>query len=152
MKILNNKTKTKGLLPPSISSDDVVILFDSECVICSGWAQFVLRWTPDETVRIGSVQSKVGQELLVYAGLTPNGLDTMLLIEKGTPYVRSTALLRVCRYFRFPMSLARIGLVIPTSLRDWLYNRIAGNRYKLFGKKEACLMPPSARRGQFLDS
>ena len=139
-----------GALPPAVAPDDIVLLFDAECVVCSGWVHFVLKWDRDGILRIGAVQSEVGRSLLTYAGLDPDDIDTMLLVERGVPYARSTAVLRACRYFRFPMSLARVGLLVPTFLRDWAYDRVARNRYRLFGKKELCMIPAPEHRARFL--
>ena len=139
-----------GPLPEVLDEDDVALLFDAECVVCSGWVHFVLRWDRAGTIRIGAVQSDAGRDLLRFAGLDPDDIDTMLLIERGVPYARSSAFLRAVRYFRFPMPLLAIGLIVPAFLRDWLYDRVAKNRYRLFGKKELCLVPAPEERARFL--
>ena len=84
------------------------------------------------------------------AGLEPDDVDTMLLIERGVPYAKSSAFLRAVRFFRFPMNLLSVGLIVPRFLRDWLYDRVAKNRYSLFGKKELCLIPAPEERARFL--
>ncbi|MCB9592030.1 MAG: DUF393 domain-containing protein [Sandaracinaceae bacterium] len=139
-----------GPLPDVIGADDVAILFDAECVVCSGWVHFILKWDRERTLRIGAVQSEGGRALLTFAGLDPDDVDTMLLVERGVPYAKSDAFLRACRYFSFPMWLARAGLVVPRFLRDFLYDRVAKNRYTLFGKKELCLIPAPEERARFL--
>jgi len=139
-----------GPLPSALSEDDVAIFFDAECVVCSAWVHFVLKWDATGKIRLGGVQSEVGRAALTYAGLDPDNIDTMLLIERGVPYPRSTAFLRACRYFRFPMWLAQAGLIIPRPIRDFLYDRVAKNRYRLFGKKDLCLIPAPEQRLRFL--
>ncbi|MCA9609727.1 MAG: DUF393 domain-containing protein [Myxococcales bacterium] len=139
-----------GPLPDVIGADEVALLFDAECVVCSGWVHFVLKWDTKGTLRIGAVQSEGGRALLAYAGLDPDDVDTMLLVERGVPWAKSDAFLRACRYFRFPMWLAQVGFVVPRFLRDWAYDRIAKNRYSLFGKKELCLIPAPEERARFL--
>jgi predicted DCC family thiol-disulfide oxidoreductase YuxK len=144
------KRAIHGELPPAVSKDDVVILFDAECVVCSGWVHFILRNDPHGNLRIGAVQSANGQALLRYAGLDPNDIDTMLLVEHGLPYSQSSAFLRAVRYLRFPWPLLTVGRVMPVFLRNWLYDRVAKNRYRLFGKKDLCLIPAPAERARFL--
>jgi len=144
------RLEPQGALPEVLAPEETALLFDAECVVCSGWVHFVLRWDREGTLRIGAVQSEAGRALLTYAGLDPDDVDTMLLVERGTPYAKSDAFLRAVRYFRFPMRLLAIGLVVPRFLRDWLYDRVAKNRYSLFGKKELCLIPAPEERARFL--
>ncbi|MCA9578619.1 MAG: thiol-disulfide oxidoreductase DCC family protein [Polyangiales bacterium] len=139
-----------GALPEAVGPDDLVILFDAECVVCSGWVHFILRNDPKANLRIGAVQTETGRALLRYAGLDPDDIDTMLFVERGVPYSQSSAFLRAVRYLRFPWPLLTVGRVIPVFLRNWLYDRVAKNRYKLFGKKELCLIPSPAERARFL--
>ncbi|HBQ15574.1 MAG: DCC1-like thiol-disulfide oxidoreductase family protein [Sandaracinaceae bacterium] len=145
----------RGPLPtvlgePVLGEGESALLFDAECVVCSGWVHFVLRWDRAGALRIGAVQSEAGRALLEYAGLDPDDVDTMLLIERGVPYAKSSAFLRAVRFFRFPMNLLSVGLIVPRFLRDWLYDRVAKNRYSLFGKKELCLIPAPEERARFL--
>jgi predicted DCC family thiol-disulfide oxidoreductase YuxK len=139
-----------GPLPDVLDPDEVALLFDAECVVCSRWVHFVLRWDRRGTLRLGAVQSQAGRRLLTYAGLDPDDLDTMLLVERGVPYARSTAFLRAVRYFRFPMRALAVGLLLPSGLRDWLYDRFAARRYRLFGKQALCLVPAPEHRARFL--
>lgn len=139
-----------GPLPDVVDEDDLVVLFDAECVVCSGWVHFVLRWDREGQIRIGAVQSEAGRALLVYAGLDPDDIDTMLFVERGVPYARSSAVLRASRYFRMPWPMLAIGMLVPTPIRDWFYDRVAKNRYSLFGKKELCLVPAPEQRARFL--
>lgn len=139
-----------GPLPAALSPTDVALFFDAECVVCSSWVHFVLKWDRTESIRIGAVQSEVGRAALTYAGLDPDNVDTMLLIERGVPHARSSAFLHACHYFRFPMWLAQAGLIVPRFIRDFLYDRVAKNRYRLFGKKDLCLIPAPEQRARFL--
>jgi predicted DCC family thiol-disulfide oxidoreductase YuxK len=139
-----------GPLPAVLAPDEVAILFDAECVVCSGWVHFILRWDREGTLRIGAVQSEAGRQLLEYAGLDPDDVDTMLLVERGVPYAKSSAALRATRYFRFPMNLAVAFLLVPRFLRDWAYDQLAKRRYRLFGRKELCLIPAPEQMSRFL--
>ena len=101
----------RGPLPPVLGEGESALLFDAECVVCSGWVHFVLRWDRAGALRIGAVQSDAGRALLEYAGLDPDDVDTMLLIERGVPYAKSSAFLRAVLFFRFPMNLLSLGLI-----------------------------------------
>ncbi len=139
-----------GPLPEGIGEADRVLLFDAACVVCAGWVRFVLRWDPPGRLRIGAVQAPLGRELLAYAGLPTEDVDTMLFVDRGVPYAKSSAFLRACRYLRFPLPLLRAGLLLPAPVRDWLYDRLAKNRYRLFGTQEICLVPTPDQRARFL--
>ncbi|MEM1414578.1 MAG: DCC1-like thiol-disulfide oxidoreductase family protein [Myxococcota bacterium] len=141
---------TRGPLPEGIAADDRVVLFDAACVVCAGWVHFLLRWDPPGKLRIGAVQAPLGRALLAYADLPTDDVDTMLFVEEGRAYAKSSAFLRVCRHLRFPLPLLAVGLLVPTPVRDWLYDRLAKNRYRLFGKQEICLIPSPEQRARFL--
>ena len=145
------KLTPTGPLPDCLGADEVAILFDAECVVCNSWVHFVLKWDRDGVLRIGAVQSEAGRALLAYAGLDTDDVDTMLLVERGVPYAKSSAVVRASRYFRFPMVVLSAGIIFPRFLRDWFYDRIALNRYSLFGRKEMCLIPAPEERVRFLD-
>ncbi|MBK7156034.1 MAG: DUF393 domain-containing protein [Sandaracinaceae bacterium] len=100
---------THGEASPAVSPSDVVILFDAECVVCSGWVHFILRNDPKGNLRIGAVQTPTGKALLRYAGLDDQDVDTMLLVERGVPYSQSNAFLRAVCYLRFPWPLLTVG-------------------------------------------
>ncbi|MEO0323876.1 MAG: DCC1-like thiol-disulfide oxidoreductase family protein [Myxococcota bacterium] len=139
-----------GPLPEGIDPGDRVLLFDAACVVCAGWVRFVLRWDPAGRLRIGAVQTPLGRALLAYADLPTEDVDTMVFIDRGVPYAKSSAFLKACRYLRFPLGLLQVGLFLPRPVRDWLYDRLAKNRYRLFGTQEICLVPSPEQRARFL--
>ena len=75
----------------------------------------------------------------------------MVFVEGGRAYVKSTAVLRIARYLRWPWPLLCLGLALPETLRDWLYDLIASNRYRLFGKSDVCMVPTPEVRRRFLE-
>jgi predicted DCC family thiol-disulfide oxidoreductase YuxK len=127
-------------LPPGIAATDRVVLFDGECVLCSSGAQLLIRADRHRVFKLGTVQSPEGQRILAWHNLPTGSFDTFVLVEGPRIYVRSTAYVRIVSRLAFPWKLGSIMWVIPRPLRDWLYNIIARNRYRWFGKRERCIL------------
>lgn len=124
-----------------IAADDKVILFDGVCRLCNGWAKFIIRFDKAHHFKLATVQSKEGQEILAYYGLATDHYETMVLLDQHKIYTQSTAFIRVMvklPWYWKPMATAWI---IPSRIRNWLYDRIALNRYQFFGKFDVCLLP-----------
>ncbi|SRR5258706_6640732 len=127
-------------LPPGVSATDKVVLFDGECIMCSSGAQALIRLDRRRLFKLGTVQSAEGQRILAWYGLPKESFDTFVLSEGSRLYVRSTAYVRIVARLGFPWNLASIIWVIPRPLRDWLYDKVAQNRFRLFGKRERCIL------------
>ena len=128
-----------------------VVLFDGVCNFCESSVRFIIDRDPEGTFRFASLQSEGGGRLARRHGAEPDELNTMMLIEDGMLYTRSTAALRIARRLRLPWRLARIFLAIPAPMRDPIYNLIAANRYRWFGRKDECMIPTPDVRQRFLD-
>nr|WP_247681765.1 thiol-disulfide oxidoreductase DCC family protein [Paenibacillus sp. Marseille-P2973] len=130
---------------------DTVILFDGVCHLCQGAVKFIIKRDPRGIFHFASLQSPAADRLL--EGKTPEGgfLNTIVLVEDGVHYTRSTAALRIARRLRFPWPLMYLFIVIPRPLRDAVYGWIAANRYRWFGKDDACMMPTPDIRKRFLE-
>jgi predicted DCC family thiol-disulfide oxidoreductase YuxK len=100
--------------------------------------------------RLASVQSAQGQALLAWYGLPTDRFDTMALIDEAGLHVRSTALLRILSRLPQPWRALRLLRLLPRPLRDWCYDRIALNRYRLFGRYAVCLLPTADHAERFL--
>ncbi|HEX5657031.1 MAG TPA: DCC1-like thiol-disulfide oxidoreductase family protein [Polyangiales bacterium] len=123
-----------------------LLLFDGVCNVCNAIVLFVVDRDPKEHFQFASLQSELGERTLREHGL-PMDLNTVVLIEDGKAYVRSSAALRVARGLRWPWPALYTLMLIPRSLRDALYTSFASRRYKLFGKSEQCRIPtPELRR------
>ncbi len=85
-----------------------------------------------------------------WCGLPTDTFDTMVYVEDGQAYFRSTAFLKIVAHLPFPYPLLGLGWVIPQMLRDWLYDRIALNRYRLFGRRSTCMMPDKTLAKRFI--
>ncbi|MED4727864.1 thiol-disulfide oxidoreductase DCC family protein [Aneurinibacillus migulanus] len=127
-----------------------VLLFDGVCNLCSQAVLFIIPRDPEGTVHFASLQSDTGQRLLTWHGLSPDKLDTIVLIEAGKSYIKSTAALKIAQKLYRLWPLLYVFIIIPRPLRDAVYDWIARNRYRWFGKKEQCLMPTPAIRERFL--
>jgi predicted DCC family thiol-disulfide oxidoreductase YuxK len=141
----------KGMaLPPGVGPEDRIVLFDGVCNLCSGWVRFLIARDPAGLFRLASVQSEAGQAILAWSGLPVDQFDTMVFVESGQVFLKSTAALRVVRYFPWPWRWLAAGLAVPRPIRDWLYDRLARNRYTLFGRKDVCMLPTPEIRSRFL--
>lgn len=141
---------TEPSLPPGLSAGECVVLFDGVCKLCNGWARFLIRHDPARQFRLASVQSVQGQALLAWYGLPTDRFDTMALIDEAGLHVRSTALLRILSRLPQPWRALRLLRLVPRPLRDWCYDRIALNRYRLFGRHAVCLLPTADHAERFL--
>lgn len=118
-----------------------VILFDGVCNFCNAYVNTIIDFDPDAKFRFASLQSKVGQALLVLEGKAPSDISSIILAEKNTYYTKSEAVLRIAE--RLPElhgyeKVASFGLVFPSFLRDSIYTFVSKNRYKLMGERDEC--------------
>lgn len=141
---------TKVSLPPGLASGERVVLFDGVCKLCNGWAKFLIRHDRTRQFRLASVQSTQGQALLAWYGLPTDRFDTMALIDGAGLHVRSAALLSILARLPLPWRALRVLRLVPRPLRDWCYDRIALNRYRLFGRHDVCMLPTADHAGRFL--
>lgn len=136
--------------PPGLNENDRVVLFDGVCKLCSAWAQFLITYDVHRRYKLASVQSREGQEILAWCGLPTHEYDTLVLVCGDRTYLRSTAVIRILYGLPFPWCMASVAWLIPRPLRDWLYDRVAQNRYTLFGKYNSCMIPSANHKGRFL--
>ncbi len=127
-----------------------VILFDGVCDLCNGFVQFVIARDPARRFRFASLQSDAAQRCLEGADIAADVPDSIVLLEEGRLFTRSTAVLRIARRLRFPWSLAFALIVIPRPVRDWFYDVVARNRYRWFGTRETCMIPTPELEERFL--
>ena len=129
-----------------------LILFDGVCNLCNNSVQFVIKHDPKNTFVFATLQGKIGQEIKERFHLEPSKLDSILLYtQDGKLYAKSTAALKIAKDLRFPVNLWRIFLIIPVGIRNRVYNWVAKNRYRWFGKRDACMVPTPELQSKFLD-
>lgn len=127
-----------------------VLLFDGVCNLCNSSVQFILARDPKAKFRFASLQSDEGQALLQEFEDRPSDLSSVVLIEDGQLYTRSDAALRVARQLSGGWPLLYAFIVLPRALRDAVYDWIARNRYRWFGKRDSCMIPSPELRSRFL--
>ena len=131
--------------------DRPLIVFDGICHLCTGFVRFVIRRDRDALFQFLPAQSPRGEALYARLGLKSGDWDSNLLVLKGRVYTELDAFIEIARRFGGLWRLMPILYVIPRPMRDWLYNRIARNRYRWFGKRAACYLPAPEWAARFLD-
>ena len=134
-----------------IPMDKPIILYDGVCNFCNSSVQFTIKRDPAKKFRFASLQSETGKQLLKQFNLTNKNIDSTVLIEGGKAYTHSTVGLRIARELTGAWPLLYPLIWIPASIRDVVYNWIARNRYRWFGKSESCQIPDPATRTRFID-
>jgi predicted DCC family thiol-disulfide oxidoreductase YuxK len=128
-----------------------IILFDGVCNLCNGSVIFVLQQEYEPVFQFASMQSEAGQKLLECCRLPGDYRQAVVLIDHENVYLGSTAALKIGQALKLPWSLlSSIGLLFPAFIRDRVYNKIARNRYRWFGKREVCILPTEALKARFL--
>lgn len=127
-----------------------IIVFDGVCVLCSGWVRFLLRVDRRARYRFAAMQSRSGRELLAAHGLDPEDPASFLLVTPTRVWTNSDAIVRVLAGLGHVWRVAHVLRVIPAGLRDPLYRLLARSRYRVFGRRDTCLVPDAATRDRFL--
>jgi predicted DCC family thiol-disulfide oxidoreductase YuxK len=135
---------------PPFPDDKALIVFDGVCVLCSGFAGFVLKRDRNFAFRLATAQSPLGQALFRHYGLATDDFETNLVIADGRAYAKLDTVAVVGTRLGGFWRIAAALRLLPRPLADWLYDRIARNRYRLFGRTEACMMPPPEWRDRFI--
>ncbi len=129
---------------------DKVVLFDGVCNFCESSVQFILRHDKTGSLRFASLQSEIGQQLLTAYGIS-HELQSVVFVESGKAYTKSAAAFRIARYFGGWWKLLLVFSILPAFITDFGYDIIAKNRYRWFGKKDACMIPSADIRSRFLE-
>jgi len=126
-------------------------VFDGICNLCNGLVRFVIRRDRDRLFSFASLQSQAGQNFVRVCGLDARSTDSILLLKHDSFYIKSDAVLQIAAGLPFPWPLLRIFRFVPRALRDHLYDVIARNRYRWFGKKAECMIPTAAIKNRFME-
>ena len=128
-----------------------IILFDGVCNLCNSAVQYVIEHDKNDVFMFAALQSDIGKKLMKERGIDASQIDSIILIEQGVAYyTKSTAALKIARSFGGIWQLAGVFQWIPEKIRDWVYDYIANNRYKWYGRKEACMVPTPELKTKFL--
>lgn len=127
-----------------------ILLFDGYCNFCSNTVQFILKHEKNNNLFFASLQSETGVELLNHYHIDPAKTDSLVLVEDNKAYVKSSAALRVSKYLKGLYPALFAFMIIPVFIRNTVYDWIARNRYKWFGKSDSCMLPDPAVKKRFL--
>lgn len=128
-----------------------IVLFDGVCNLCNGAIQFIIKRDKKDKFRFAALQSEIGQKLVVERGIDTSKVDSIILIDPGVAYyTKSEAALEIGTELKGYRILSNILRLIPSSLSNIVYDLIARNRYKWYGKKETCMIPTPEFRAKFL--
>lgn len=136
----------------NIPQNKNLILFDGVCNLCDGAVQYVIKNDNKNLFLFAPLQSETGNNIIEKYHIDTQKIDSIILYipEKGV-FFKSTAALKMASYLSFPAKLWAIFLIVPNFIRNWVYDFIARNRYKWFGKKEECMIPTPELKSKFLD-
>ncbi|OWP74218.1 thiol-disulfide oxidoreductase DCC family protein [Flavobacterium oreochromis] len=128
-----------------------IILFDGICNLCNHWVQYIIQRDKNDTFRFVSLQSELGKEILEYLGIAKRNIDSIVLyVPNKAYYYKSEAVLEIAKNLSYLNKLSLLK-IIPVPLRDPVYDFIAKNRYKWYGKTESCMIPSPEIKSKFID-
>ncbi len=127
-----------------------LVLFDGVCNLCNTSIQYIIKNDHQQKFKFASLQSDAAKEILLQFQKNNSDLDSIILIYKGKIYSHSSAIIRVAKLLGGINLFAIIFWIVPKPIRDWVYNYIAKNRYKWYGKRESCMIPTEGLKKRFL--
>ena len=131
--------------------DQPIVLFDGVCNLCDSAVQFIIRHDKKNTFLFASLQSETGQKLLAKFNLPLDELNSFILVDTDKAYTRSTGALMVLKRLKGLWPLLYGFIIVPKFIRDGVYNWVGRNRYKWYGKKDACMIPTPELKARFLN-
>ena len=130
--------------------DDDVILYDGVCIFCSHWIRFVATRDVERRFRFTAIQSDYGSRLARTLGIDPNDPDTNAVLHDGVAHFKSDGALTVLSLLP-GLGWVRVLRVVPAWMRDPVYNLIARNRYRIFGRSDVCMVPDAAFKARIIE-
>jgi predicted DCC family thiol-disulfide oxidoreductase YuxK len=135
---------------PKFPDERPIIIFDGYCAMCSGFARFVLRHDRRGLFRLVPAQSALGRALYVHYGLDPVDYETNILLENGVAWFKAEGSIRTAERLGLPWRLAAAARLLPRAWREALYDAVARNRLRIFGKREVCYVSDPQYADRFL--
>lgn len=136
---------------PAFPDDKVLVVFDGVCVLCSGFAKFIVKRDRTLAFRLTTAQSPLGQALYRHYGLDTETFATNLVIADGRANAKLDSVAVTGERLGGPWRALALLRLLPRGLADWLYDRVARNRYALFGRTDSCMIPPPEWRERFIE-
>lgn len=137
--------------PAGINPGEQVVLYDGICKLCNAWVMFLLRHRIPRHVRFAAVQSEQGKALLRFVGLPDEDIRTIVLIDGQNHWLRAQAIFRIMQCMPWPWRVLSVVRFMPDVISNYCYDRIALNRYRLFGRYDNHYPIKSDYHGRFLD-
>ena len=134
-----------------IPEDKHTILFDGVCNLCNNAITFVIQRDRKDVFVYAPLQSTAGELLAKQYSIDTNKVDSIILIKNKKAFTKSTAALRIAQNLSGLWPALVVFLIIPPFIRNWVYDYVAKNRYKWFGRKDACMIPTPELKAKFLD-
>lgn len=128
-----------------------VILFDGVCNLCNSSVQFIIKRDRKRIFRYASLQSEFGKKIIERFKLADKNIDSIILFENNSIKIKSTAVLQVLKRTGGIYSILYVFIIVPESIRNGIYDFIARNRYRWFGKRETCMIPTPELKKRFID-
>lgn len=143
------------LLQVSDIKNEHLVLFDGVCNLCNAAIQFIIKNDKKGKFKFASLQSEIAKRIIKEGRIKSVGNgeepETIIYFEKGKIYLKSTAALKIAKGLQFPCFLLYLFILIPSPLRNFIYDFVSKNRYRWFGKKEECMIPEGTLKGRFID-
>ncbi|WP_299362048.1 thiol-disulfide oxidoreductase DCC family protein [Winogradskyella sp.] len=136
----------------SIPKDKQLILFDGVCNLCNSSVLYVIKRDQNNTFLFAPLQSDIGEEIINTFNIDTEETDSIILYrpKERKIYHKSSAALHIAKKLSFPTKLLAIFFIVPTTLRNWVYDFVARNRYKWFGRKDSCMIPTPELQAKFV--
>jgi len=133
-----------------LKTEKKIILFDGVCNLCNSSVTFVIQRDKKDLFRFAALQEPAGQLLIEKHQIDISKTDSIILIDGDKAYVKSTAALKVARHLGGAYPLLYGFMIVPNFIRNWVYDYVAKNRYKWYGKKDSCMIPTPELKSKFL--
>lgn len=133
-----------------ISQTSPIVLFDGVCNLCNSVVQLVIKYDKKKQFRFASLQSHFGQTILQQFHLPATEFNSFIFLENGKLYTKSTAALRMAKKLGGAWQLLYGLMIVPPFIRNGVYNWVASNRYKWYGKQETCRLPTPDLKSRFI--
>jgi len=134
-----------------LPNDKKIILFDGVCNLCNSSVQYVIQHDKKDEFRFVALQSELGQKIIKHIGIANTNIDSIVLYLPGIAYhYKSSAVIEIAKSLQGFFNYGMLFRIIPNALRDAVYDYIARNRYKWYGKKESCMIPTPELKAKFL--
>ncbi len=127
-----------------------IILFDGVCNLCNNSVVFIIKRDKKDVFRFAAIQSDAGEKLIKKHTIDTSKTDSIILIDNNSYSVKSSAALKIAKHLKGGYPLLYGFIILPAFFRNWVYDIIAKNRYKWFGKKDSCMIPTPELKSKFL--